>query len=111
MSYNLLDGGGSPRFQDQTWTFSKTTNEGIPEVVPYTYTGFHAYFQVRVHLDAFVTHSDGFTSTVRLVDGGPVNCCTPPSGGFSYTGSYRFDPQAGDTYGFKVGGSNFDSRL
>ena len=63
---------------------------------------------MSVHLDAFVTH-DGITTTTHLVADGPINCCTPPSGGFTYTGSHSFDVVAGDTYGFTMGGLNFDS--
>ena len=80
---------------------------GFTDTVPYTYTGFHAYFAVRVHLDAFVVHN-GITTT-NLVTGGPVNCCTPPSGGFTYSGNHSFVVADGDTYGFTLGGVNYDS--
>src|SRR4029450_11774846 len=39
------------------------------------------------------------TSTTPLVNAGPVNCCTPPSGGFTYSGTTPLSVQAGDTYG------------
>ncbi len=70
--------------------------------------GYHAFFDVHVHLDAFVTHN-GVTRTTSLVADGPVNCCTPPSGGFGYAGSHTFNIASGDTYGFTFGGFNFDS--
>ena len=38
-----------------------------------------------------------------------MNCCTPPSGGFGYTGTTTWNVQPGDTYGFELGGSNGDS--
>ncbi len=103
---NVSDPG--TRFQDETWTLSTTASRTFTDTVQYTYTGFHAYYSVVVHLDAFVTHA-GVTTTVPLVHDGPVNCCTPPSGGFAYTGTHAFDVQSGDTYGFEVGGSDFDS--
>lgn len=68
----------------------------------WTYSGFHAFFDVT----AFLTTSDGTT----LVNVGPNNCCTAPSSGFTYNGSYSFTGvSAGDTIGFMLGGSNFDS--
>jgi hypothetical protein len=69
----------------------------------YTYTGFHAFFQVRVALDAFVNGS-----SFNLVSAGPVNCCTSPSGGFTYTGIVELTVNAGDTYGFDMSGSHGD---
>jgi PASTA domain len=73
----------------------------------WTYTGFHSFFEVTVGLDAFVTRG-GTTTTTPLVSAGPVNCCTPPSGGFEYSGTTSLSVQAGDTYGFAMRGSHFD---
>src|SRR5207244_5888217 len=77
-------------------------------LLPYRYTGYHAFFRVTVNLTAFVTHN-GSTTTYPLVNDGPVDCCTPPSGGFSYAGTKTLDVSPGDTYGFTFGGSNADS--
>jgi hypothetical protein len=91
-----------------SWSFSTVASSTRTVELNWTYTGFNAYYQVTVGLDAFVT--DGATTTTTpLVHDGPVNCCTPPSGGFSYTGSVSLSVQAGDTYGFKMNGHNFDS--
>ena len=51
--------------------------------------------------------------TDTLASGGPVSCCTTPSAGFSYTGTEYLDVSAGNSFGFKVYGSNGDlnSRL
>ena len=108
MTYNLGEDPGGLRFTNQTWTLSTTATSDTTESVPYIYTGYHAFFQVIVHLDAFVTHN-GVTTTTSLVADGPVICCTPPSGGFTYTGSHTFNVVSGDTYGYAVGGFNFDS--
>ena len=43
-----------------------------------------------------------------LVQDGPVDCCTAPSNGFLYGGVATFDVDAGQTYGFRLSGSNFD---
>jgi hypothetical protein len=72
------------------------------------YTGFHSFFLVTVGLDAFVTHG-ATTTTTPLVNAGPEVCCTPPSGGFDYSGTTSLSVQAGDTYGFAMRGSHFDS--
>ncbi len=108
MTYNLLNVPLNARHSAKTWTLSTMAVSNFTDSVPYIYTGYHAFFQVRVRLDAFVTHL-GVTTTTSLVNDGPVNCCTPPSGGFSYTGSHSFDVVDGDTYGFTMGGFNFDS--
>jgi hypothetical protein len=95
---------------DQTWDFH-TTNDltGTNTVtLPYCWRGFHAFFQVTAHLEAYVIHN-GVTTTTPLVNDGPVDCCTQPSGGFHYEGSVNLSVQAGDQYGFRFGGQNFDS--
>ena len=96
LTYNLGADPLGARFADQTWTLSTEAESDFTDNVPYFYTGYHAFFQVRVHLDAFVTRG-GVTTTTSLVADGPVNCCTPPSGGFTYTGSHAFDVVADDT--------------
>lgn len=91
-----------------SWEFSTTAATSRTVTLSYVYTGYHAFFQVRVGLEAFV--DDGSTvTTTTLVDAGPVNCCASPSGGFSYSGSVDLTVGAGDTYGFKISGSNQDS--
>ena len=95
-------------FTPQTWSFETTANADGNVELPYQYQGFHAFFQTTVQLSVVVTHNGVTTSTV-LVNDGPVVCCTPPSGGFDYTGTTTVSVQAGDVYGFTFGGTNFDS--
>ena len=92
-----------------TWTFSNAaaTTRAVP--VTYDYSGFHAWFAVRVKLVAFVSRAGADVSTNVLADQGPVNCCTAPSGGFAFKGQTTFDVRAGDVYGFRLSGSNGDS--
>jgi hypothetical protein len=93
---------------DESWKFhAKAANAGTV-TLPYDWTGFHSYFQATAHLAAYVTHV-GVTTTTPLVNAGPSNCCTAPSGGFHYTGTVRLHVAAGDVYGFKFGGTNSDS--
>jgi hypothetical protein len=93
---------------DETWLLSTTATSDATVPLTYAGSGLHGYFQVVAHLDAFVTHN-GFTTTTSLVHNPKTDCCTPPSGGFSYTGSHSFAVATGDTYGFTLGGSNYDS--
>lgn len=90
------------------WEFSTTAGAAGTHTVNWTYSGFHSWFQVRVMLDAFV-YDGSTTTTVNLVNDGPANCCSSPSGGFSYSGTYTFVVQPGDEYGFQMSGSHFDS--
>jgi hypothetical protein len=104
MSYQLDPAGHGT----QTWNFSTTAASTGVRNLKYDYTGFHAYFQVRAFLDGFVTHN-GVTTYTPLVNAGPTNCCSSPSGGFTYNGDVALNVQTGDTYGFTFGGSNSDS--
>ena len=105
LDYSLT---GTSVFSTQTWLLGKTADVTESITVPYSYTGFHAFFQVRVFVDAFISR-DGVTTFFPVLNEGPANCCTTPSAGFTYAGSVPLDVQAGDTYGFRFGGSNFDS--
>jgi hypothetical protein len=94
--------------RDGAWNFSTTASSTRVVQLAWTYTGFHSFFQVTVGLDAFVTHG-ATTTTTPLVNAGPANCCTPPSGGFAYNATTPLSVQAGDTYGFALRGHNFDT--
>jgi hypothetical protein len=102
MTYN--DDGSASR--SGTWTFTTSTTTGGTVKVPYTWQGLHAWFEVTTRLDLVV---NGVAVGSPLVDDGPVDCCTSPSNGFVYGGIATFELQPGDTYGFRLSGSNFDS--
>ncbi len=110
-TYDVLDadpfvGNG----ESGEWTFYTTAAATGTMNVPWRYTGFHAFFQVTVGLEAFVIrNADEVISNQSLVATGPANCCTPPSSGFDYSGAVTFDVEAGDIYGFTLTGSNGDS--
>ncbi|WP_151083239.1 hypothetical protein [Nocardioides cynanchi] len=104
MTYNA-DGFGIGSTASWTFTSQATTDSAGTIKVPYTWQGLHAWFQVTTRLDMVVNGSVVGT----LVSQGPVNCCTSPSNGFVYGGVATFNNvQAGDTYGFKLSGSNAD---
>ena len=77
----------------------------------YYWSGFHWSFDVTAGLDVFVQRNGTDLSVVNLVNAGPTICqpCQPPSGGFEYFGSTSVSVQAGDTFGFRLRGSNGDS--
>ena len=94
------------------WSLYTTAQSAGTIDVPWHYTGFHAYFQVRAKLEWFIVAAAGADTSGVLVDAGPKNSNDvppTPSGGFDYSGVATFDVAAGDTYGFVVTGSNGDS--
>ena len=93
---------------DGAWDFHTVASQTRTVKLAWNYTGFHSFFNVTVGLNAFVTHG-ATTTTTPLVNAGPADCCTPPSGGFTYSGTISLPVQAGDTYGFKMSGHNFDT--
>lgn len=105
MSYSL---SGSVVSNTQTFELSTTATQGGAVTLPFTYSGFHAFFHVRVFVNAFVTNGSG-TTTIPLISQFQANCCTPPSGGFDLSGSVTLNVAPGDVYGFRFGGSNQDS--
>lgn len=66
---------------------------------------FYAFFQVT----AFLTTIDLNLAAISLINAGSANCCTSPSAGFSFLGLQVFSGiSAGQTFGFDIGGDNFD---
>jgi Bacterial Ig-like domain (group 3) len=92
-----------------SWTLSTVAATSGRFQLNWTYTGSHAFFQVRVGLNAFDTPAGGAPTTTPLVSAGPADCCTSPSSTFSYSGTTTLAVSAGDTYGFTMSGSNGDS--
>ena len=106
--------------ENRSWVFERTMTEeggedegGVRGVrVPWSWEGFHAYFQVTAELEAFVQKEGSEQRTYQalpLVTAGPTDCCDSPSAGFSYGGLATFDVAPGDQYGFRLTGSNYDS--
>jgi HYR domain len=116
-SSTLSDGADTaPQFSYQVsgtnggWSFQTTASDRGTLTLPYTWQGFHSFFQVRAALTAVVYSNTGqLRQRVGLVNAGPANCCSSPSGGFFYSGTVSLDVQAGDRYGFELSGSNSDS--
>lgn len=109
-STNAVNSGGvstlsydwSPSAFSGTWEVRGIAAEAGDYSFDWAYSGFHSFFRVT----AFLNTTEGDT----LVNVGPESCCTTPSGGFSYNGSYTFaSVAAGSTIGFNLGGSHFDS--
>lgn len=101
MSYYL---SGWAVYSPQTWQFSTTASQAMTVTLPFHYTGFHAWYAVEVWVRAFVGGTE-----YPLISQGPINCCTPPSGGFDLTGSVTLTVAQGESFGFRFGGRNYDS--
>ena len=100
-TYDLNPAG----FNTVSWDFTTVAAQTGPVTLGYEYSGLHAWYHVTAFLNATV---NGVT-VAPLVNAGPQNCCTSPSNGFTYTGSVTLNVNAGDAYGFRFGGGNFDS--
>ncbi len=87
-----------------SWVFGAIAADTGTKILNYTYTGFHSFFNVTASLSVFQN-----ADTAVLVNAGPENCCTSPSAGFTYSGTVMLDLVAGDSYGFGMTGSHFDS--
>lgn len=90
-------------YSDVTWIFSDVATSGGTVTFDYDYSGNHANFEVYAHFSVFAG-----SNVISLVDAGPANCCTSPSSGFDYSGTATINVNPGDTFGFRVGGSNYD---
>ena len=99
---NLGIAGGVPLTQ---WDFVTTAATAGTAHMDWTLAGLHAWFQVTVGL----TVIRNGTAVEPLVTAGPTSCCTEPSNGFAYDGSASVLVEAGDSFGFRISGSNGDS--
>ena len=100
-SVNLGSAGG---VAPTSWNYQTTSSGSGVVSFNWEYTGFNSYFNVTAFAKFFVGATQ-FT----LVNAGPASCCTPPSGGYDYFGTASFPVNAGDQFGFTLGGSNSDS--
>ncbi len=99
---------GDPVFSRQTWQVSTAAPRTATVTLPFTYKGYHAYFAVRVFVASFIIRPGGTQVDTVLSQYAPA-CCAAPSGGFDLSGSATFTVTPGDIYGFRFGGSNFDT--
>jgi len=98
LNYNLP---GTSGYNTNTWSVTGVATQNGDATFDWTYSGFHSFFQVT----AFLNTSPGDV----LVNAGPQNCCTTPSNGFNYQGTYTFTGLSiGDMIGFSLGGSHYD---
>jgi hypothetical protein len=87
----------------RTWTFQARATQTGTVTVPYTWQGSHAFHSVRATLEVFDS-----TGSETIVNDFNLNCCAPPSVSFIYGGIREFQVVAGQDYGFRLSGSNFD---
>lgn len=89
-------------FSTRTWDVTAVAENTGDAVFDWDFSGFHSYYFVTAGLQTI-------NPSATLVSDGPANCCSAPSGGFSYEGRTTFNVTAGDVFGFRITGSNFDS--
>ena len=94
---------GDVDFDERTWIFETIATETDTVTLEYAWSGFHAFVEVITNLQAF-----NGTSATTLVNDGPVDVGTYPSGGFNYNGNVTLNLVAGEAYGFILKGDNFD---
>jgi hypothetical protein len=87
------------------WRFTAVARSARRIAVDWCYSGFHAWFNVRVELERFIRRGDEEILLQALTE--PNRPAT--SGGFVYAGTSTFDVWPGDTYGFRMSGSDFGS--
>ena len=103
-----------PRFEYEVhaeageWTFSTSARSHRKISLAWSYTGFHAWFDVRVKLERFVRRGDGEVARETLVRAGVAHGGLDPSGGFTCSGMSSFEVLPGDVYGFRMSGRNVD---
>lgn len=98
-SYDVNLGGGGVPFR--TSTIQHANDAALTISFDYTYTGFHAFFQAFARLEAFA--NTGMVQTVVTIVNQSV------SGNFSFSGTASITLTPGQTWGVRVGGSNFDA--
>jgi hypothetical protein len=84
------------------WEFATTARSARRISIAWSYTGFHAWFNVNVELERFVRRGASEIFLERLTDARPRS-----SGGFAFCGESSFDVWPGDEYGFRMSGSDF----
>ncbi|MBV9771926.1 MAG: putative Ig domain-containing protein, partial [Bryobacterales bacterium] len=101
-AYSINTGGGG--VSARTWTFQDTAAGTGNVSFNWSYTGFHAYYEVTALFQVFAG-----SNVVTLYNPMQQNCCTSPSGGFTASGTGTIAVTQGQAFGFTVGGSNYDT--
>jgi hypothetical protein len=94
-SYDVALAGGG--ISERSAAFTTVAQASGHVAFNYSYSGFHAFFK------AFATFNVLNGATSMVAASGPV------SGNFAFSGSFEFDVIGGQTFGFEVGGENFDA--
>ncbi len=91
-------------YSERLWHFTTTATADGTVTLPWSYDALHSWYSVNIDLWAVVTDGNG-TTTTHLVDFYNQNL----TGWQDFSGTVQLNVSAGDTYGFRLGGSNFDS--
>ena len=102
---SLTETNPNSAFGQSVWTVSALAVDGGDYTFDWQFSGFFAFFQVTAGLRAIDN-----SGTTGILAAGPQSCCTTPSAGFNYLGTYTFSGiSAGETIRFQTYGENFDS--
>src|SRR5690349_3396601 len=100
MTYDYRPGD----FNLYTWDFETTADQTATVTRPWSYHGIHESFEGTTRVVLYAIVNDAVVAT--LLDG--------TTNFFFFSGTYTFNVSAGDTYGFRFGGTsdyNFDLLL
>jgi hypothetical protein len=86
---------------DRYVTFHTEAAASGTVTIEWEYTGYHAFYQTRAHLEFHAARSGEDDVKVSEVSG-------PAGGGFSFSGSTSFEVEEGEDFGFTLGGGHFD---
>lgn len=103
MSYSYDNSNGDP-YGQHYWTLSTTAQSSGNVTLPWLYNAFHSWYSVEIDVWVYVTNSAG-TTEHHLLDFFNQNLTGP----LCFDGTKQMWVAAGDEYGFRFGGSHFDS--
>jgi len=89
---------GPGDFNVYTWDFATTADQTATVTLPWSYIGEHPTFSGGSTVVLYAVVNDAVVAT--LVDQ------VLTFGSFTFSGTYTFNVSAGDTYGFRFGGSS-----
>lgn len=96
---NLGNPAGGVSFRTASYSAVAANNGTV--TLDWEYTGFHAFFATRAQLIVWAGTAGGQVDSVEIDQA--------TGGGYSFSGSSAIAVEAGQPFGFTIGGSNFDS--
>ncbi|MBO9607525.1 MAG: hypothetical protein J7639_16305 [Paenibacillaceae bacterium] len=89
-------------YDGETWRFYRVAEQAGDLSFNWRYNALHSWYEVSAKVTAYVLHDGTTTETVLYQSNGS-------GGDLEALGSSTLHVAAGETYGFRISGSNFDS--